>query len=693
MGGVSLGFALLLASVCGSARVAGAGESLVGHWAFEGCDGRIVKDRSPLGNDGAIEGGVLRGEKGTASLELDGFDGCVRIVERTPFGLKNALTVAFWVRVDSLSDRAVLFGKPHVEDAWTTPMFGMYLDGGRVVFGLWGSRGAGKLLVESRDELPRGVWVHLVGTFDGVMARLSVNGEEAGERPHAGVIVDNGQPLILGRGLGSAKPSLKGRIGELRLYARAFGAPAVRALFESTRAGYDLSGPPISSPCPDGTVLVESHGSSPDAARPWHANPTRLLELLDGYTPSGEAVRLGAYGGCLDAPRAKATGFFRVARLEDRVWLIDPEGRRHYNIGLNAVREPRGTIETFGSSAAWARHVTATLRANGFSGLGNGQAAALRNVDVPLPYVRRHDFMFSFARAKGLVEPAAGTLGFPHRCLPVFHRDFEAHCAAHARGLESTACDPWLVGIMTDNELQCPVDLLDRFLALDPSHPDERDGRAAAEAWLAAREGGGAGSIGRRVRYEFIAYAFERYYRIVSAAIRRYDPNHLYLGSRINYRSGQFDNPWFWRSLAPYHDVVSVNYYGRWAPDARQFAEWESWAGRPILLTEWYSKALDVPGLANTHGAGWLVRTQEDRARHYQHFALSALEIPTVVGWHYFKYLDDPPESRALDNAGGANKGMFDVRGRPYAPLLDRARALHREVYPLIRFLDGRRTR
>ena len=37
------------------------------------------------------------------------------------------------------------------------------------------------------------------------------------------------------------------------------------------------------------------------------------------------------------------------------------------------------------------------------------------------------------------------------------------------------------------------------------------------------------------------------------------------------------------------------------------------------------------------------------------------------------------------------NKGMFDATGAPHVPLLDRARAVNREVYPLIRFFDGRK--
>jgi len=683
--------AVALASLCAASAGAADG-GWAGHWAFEGCDGRVVRDLSPRGNAGAIEGGTVRREKGTASLELDGFDGGVRIEERTPFGLTNALTAALWVRADVAKRGTVLFGKPHTNDTWTTPMFGMYSDGGRVVFGLWGSKNVNKLLVESPGDLPLRTWTHLCGTFDGAVARLYVNGAEVASRPHAGTIVDNGQPLLVGRGLGSSKPPLKGRVGELRLHDRALDAAAVRALYEATAGGYDLAGPSAPSRL-DGTVTVESHGNSPADSRPWRAQPTRLLERLQGYAPSADAVGLNAYGGCLDLPKEKTTGFFRVTKADGRAWLVDPEGCRYYNVGINAVREPRGATARSGSTAAWAAGTTAMLRTNGFNGLGNWQTGSMREVPAPLPYVRRHDFMFSFAREKKYVEAAAGTQGFPGKCMPVFHRDFEAHCGTFAKELESTASDPFLVGIMTDNELQCPVDLLDRFLALDPSNPDTRDGRAAADAWLAARKGAGAGaaSIGRRDRYEFIAFAFERYYRIVSAAIRRHDTNHLYLGSRINYSSGQFDNPWFWKALAPTHDVVSVNYYGQWGPQAEQFADWEAWGGRPVLLTEWYAKAMDVPGLANTHGAGWLVRTQEDRGRFYQHFALAALEIPTIVGWHFFKFLDDPPESKALDNAGGANKGMFDVTGAPHVPLLDRARAVNREVYPLIRFFDGRK--
>ena len=664
---------------------------LVGHWTFDGGDGKTVKDLSITGNDGVIAWGELRQEKVTRSLELDGLDGHVRIDLKTPLALRTNITVALWVKAARLRNNTVLFGVPNARPDWTTPAFGMYLSGNRVVYGQHGDGKTPKALLESKTELPQNRWTFLAATSDGSTLRLYVNGALDAALTKPAALAFSGNPLLIGKGLGD-KPSLKGRVGELRIYNRSLAGDEVKALFESTRANYDLAPPPAAPSAKDGTVVVEPHGNNPDLDMPWRRQPTRLLEMLDGYAPSGAQVPVNTYGGRTDRPREKATGFFYTKKIDGRWWLIDPEGCRFYHVAINTVREPKEVKANFGSSGQWADAVTKQLREAGFNGLGNGSSTNLQHVAQPLVWVLRHNFIFAFAREKNLVEAASGTQGFTNRCMPVFHPDFPAFCEAYGKALAATANDPTLLGIMTENELQCPVNLLDRYLSCDPSNPDLKPGRDAAAAWLTARKGSlDLTSVTRRDRYEFIAYAFGRYYGIVTPIVRKYDPNHLYLGSRINYSAGQFDNPWFWKMLAPHHDVVSVNYYGRWGPQADEFSDWAAWADRPILITEWYAKAMDVvPRLANTHGAGWLVRTQEDRARYYQHFALGALETPGIVGWHFFKYLDDPPESKALDNLGGANKGMFDATGKPHQPVLDRARAVNREVYPLIEFFDAR---
>jgi|BioPla2DNA2_1021312.scaffolds.fasta_scaffold238781_1 hypothetical protein len=74
-------------------------EGLVGHWSFEGCDGKTVRDHSGGGHDGVIVSGTLHKEKDTVVLALDGLeDGHVRVELKQPLNLSKAITSVFWFR-------------------------------------------------------------------------------------------------------------------------------------------------------------------------------------------------------------------------------------------------------------------------------------------------------------------------------------------------------------------------------------------------------------------------------------------------------------------------------------------------------------------------------------------------------------------------------------------------------------------
>jgi hypothetical protein len=443
----------------------------------------------------------------------------------------------------------------------------------------------------------------------------------------------------------------------------------------------------------DGTVPVET-GRSENG--PWKAHDTRLIELLDGYTAQ-KPVAMDSYGGRADQKPDKATGFFYTEKTGNRWWLIDPLGNRYFNIALDCVtpgfapEESSDFQEKFGTEAKWAQTTADFLWNNGFSGLGNwSDWKAFSSVDKPQSYVVIENFMSGFAKKIGDTLPAAGHSGFIRECFPVFHPDFPAYCDSYAQELAATAKDPHLMGIFSDNELQTPADLLDRTLTLDQNNPMLKPGHDAAVAWLAAR-GRHPKQITKEDRAEFVAYVFDTYYKIVSAAVRKYDPNHLFLGERLMSEGGAYNNQALFKVMGQYVDVVSVNFYGVWGPDPKAINRWADWSQKPIILTEWYAKAMDVPGLANKGGAGWLVKTQEDRAKYYEHFMLGCYESGNTIGSQYFKYRDDPSESVSLDSKGGANKGMFNAQYVPYDPLVQRAKAVNLQVYSLIDFFDNRK--
>lgn len=672
-------------------------EEMAGWWHFNGCDGKVVRDASGRGNDGAITGATLARERSVTSLELDGIDGAVTIPVRRSLDFANFMTATAWVRARAVGRYSVIFGRPHPNPRWTTLCPGMYEENGHAFFGMWNKDGK-KALVDA-GALPVGGWIFLAATYDGAAVRVFTNGALAAEMPMTGRIAASDLPFYIGRGLSEERQPFRGRIGEVRLYSRALSAAQVRSVFDETKRGYDLKAPadPLTRHG-DGTVTVETCGGRPSGQ--WRCYPTRTLELIKGYTPKGESVRLDKFGGW-EGEDFGASGFFRADRLDGRWWLIDPEGHRYLSIGVNTVSPSRYAGEAlrkkFGTAEQWAEETTSALRGMGFNSKGSGgpkDIAVMRGATNPLPYTWLMGFMSSFGKEKGLTYVTSGHAGYSNECIPVFDPGFEDHCIRYASELTNGGAsrDPYLLGIFSDNELLAPVNLLDRYLSLADGDLNLGPGRDAAAAWLAKRrDAPGTNGITRRERLEFIGHAFERYYRIVSSAIRRYDTNHLYIGSRICFRESQIDNPHFWAVMGKHVDVATVNYYGVWGPDPVQVSNWCAWSGKPVIISEWYTKALDVPGLANTNGAGWVVRTQEDRGKFYQHYALGLLEAPSCVGWHWFKYQDDPTESVALDCAGGANKGIFGADFEPHRPLVERMRALNREAYPLAEFFGRRK--
>jgi hypothetical protein len=428
----------------------------------------------------------------------------------------------------------------------------------------------------------------------------------------------------------------------------------------------------------------------------WQLRDTRTMELLQGFQSRSRQVQSGMYGGRADTKIAPK-GFFYATKVGQRWWLVDPDGHLFIHIGLCSVQKGRSeisqrpAIDKFRTWEKWAEFSTSLLAQHGFNGTGGwSDSDLLRAASHPLAYTLSYNFMGSFGRAKRLAWQQPGHLGYPSNCIPVFHPDFETFCDDYAKQLTATRNDPWLIGHFSDNELPVMPDMLDRSLRLDVNNPDLRHGYLAAQRWLSRRKGEQATveDITDADRQAFLAHAFDRYYRITTDAIRKYDSNHLCLGSRLH--AGALTLPYLFTTAGKYLDVIAVNYYGAWGPDPDRMRMWTGQSGRPFMITEFYAKGQDS-GLPNFSGAGWLVPTQADRGRFYQHFTLGLLESKSCVGWHWFKYRDNNPEDLSTDPSNrDSNKGIVTYQYEPYLTLLEQMRQLNSHVYALTDFFDSR---
>ena len=174
----------------------------------------------------------------------------------------------------------------------------------------------------------------------------------------------------------------------------------------------------------------------------------------------------------------------------------------------------------------------------------------------------------------------------------------------------------------------------------------------------------------------------------MSQAIKKYDPNHLYLGSRLHGKPKH--NAAIFKAAGKYTDILSVNYYGQWEPSQKHFDEWAQWADKPLIITEFYTKGEDS-GMANTSGAGWTVRTQKDRGIFYQNFCIKLLQMNNCVGWHWFRYMDNDPSDETADPSNNdSNKGIVDNFYTYYTPLINQMQLLNMNRYRLIEYFRER---
>ncbi|CAG7632644.1 hypothetical protein PAESOLCIP111_03400 [Paenibacillus solanacearum] len=491
------------------------------------------------------------------------------------------------------------------------------------------------------------------------------------------------------------------RFNRMTLWLGSIGLAAVAAVTAGAAITWWTGAPAMPMPIKEETTLTAvlpeiRFGSEKVSAqvkpdKEWKDYDTRTMSQpsRSGYS----ANQQDKYGGRTDRSAA-AKGFFYATNIDGRWWLVDPEGHLFIHKGVVSVAPgaspaiTRALLQTYGIQDKWAEATVKLLRDHGFNGTGAWtNTGLLRKTTAPVVYTQMWNFMSSYGKERGGTFQQPGHTGYPNDAIFVFDPQFAEFADRYAKQLAVLKDDPYLLGHFSDNELPFPSDLLDKYLKLNPNDP----GYKAALEWAAARKKVDAAQFSKQSvtdqdRKEFIGYVADTYYSIVSRAIKKYDPNHLYLGSRIHTAK---DNRYLFAAAGKHLDAVSINYYGVWTPTLSSLHNWEQWSGKPVMITEWYTKGMDA-GLPNQSGAGWNVKTQEDRGKFYQQYALALLESKAVVGWHWFKYIDNDPEDKEADPSNrDSNKGIVTIKYEPYKPLLDRMKTLNDSVYDLIDYFDA----
>jgi hypothetical protein len=442
-----------------------------------------------------------------------------------------------------------------------------------------------------------------------------------------------------------------------------------------------------------GTPLIDDYGQYIHADWPGKARGVDVLvrewsqEQRMLVPKTVQACRYGGY----PANRRKGTGFFRVEKIGERWWFVDPEGCRFYSAGVNGAgaEPPRtpivGRDKLFASiptdaqisapnaqadplrdpvsfyaanlqrrfGADW-RTPSAQLTSRRMRawGLNTAYGAALNEALLATPTMRQ-PYVYPL---RGWQMTEGTIMGLPDVYSDAFVKRVNAEAAQQ---LAARKDDPWMIGYFIGNEPPWPAresQLVDIVLAGPASEMQKR-----FKTGLARGDTPDA-------RKALVHAAFTRYLEIVNAAVKRADPNHLNLGIRFGGTP-----PDEVIALARGFDVYSMNKY-RWAPPKEFIDRVYAITKLPILIGEFHFGVPErgmAPGLVQA-------MNQAERGVAYSYYVEHAAEHPAIIGTHWYQWIDQPATGRR--DGENYNIGWIDVTDRPYPELVAAAKASHAKL-------------
>ena len=448
------------------------------------------------------------------------------------------------------------------------------------------------------------------------------------------------------------------------------------------------------------------YSSNPSKVQRTHKTRTYGdLTDMSKYVDVNVEQKFDKYGGIIDEQmRQEATGFFYSTKIGDRWWVIDPLGYPCYVRALSGVtysyqnspKQKEAAYELFGSLDKWGIATTRHLMNDLYFNVTTGTGTEIASVVDGMVLQRSVGFIGSYGTSIGINNSNGGSTTFSeNNTMPVWDPEFVtwADTKAQTVATKGWVDDANIIGYTTDNELPMQADMIYDYMNISPAKSVNYYSYACTWYWVTQMTGKDkptSDDITEELEQLFRGYVWDRYYNVVCNAIRKYDQNHMILGTR--FLTVVKDAPWVLRFAGEYLDCITINWYSAWEPQAENIYLFATNADVPFMVTEFYAKAEEnEDGLTNRDGAGFYVKTQQDRADHYQSFTLRLLEAKNCIGWHWFQYTDNDPTGNPTDvSSRDANKGIVSNTHREYTDLTDDMTDINKNVYKLVEYFDAK---
>ena len=444
---------------------------------------------------------------------------------------------------------------------------------------------------------------------------------------------------------------------------------------------------------------------------------------------NNQAVELDQHGGW-KGKSFKATGFFRVEK-DERWWLVTPEGNAFLSFGINHFTPY--LFKQKHNRDAWQKKLgiddiddwsqfTPALR-NWFHTTCKDYGFNTAGVHTYVPMITNPKPEIAYMQSIKFVDIPHWKTDIPdENFLDVFADEFATHCDKLAKEFAAPLKDdPYLLGYsMTDCPLFTEEDLRERPDVIGGARRGSRIGwprrlrnlganapgkqayvrtvqklyrdsiedfnttygtsfesfdvLARAKNWRPDTQLSNANET--RDNIEFLKVVVAKYYETTKAAIRRYDPNHLFVGDKINANTDTLDT--ILPVTSKYTDVLLYQMYARYEVQKPGLDRWAKTVDMPVINGD---SAFTMITDTMPRPYGPVADTLEQRVEWTDEFFRNAFARPEFVGWHYCGLINATnliPRKQARQHSG-----LLDSYGKPYPELQKTIKAAAKEIYQI----------
>lgn len=203
---------------------------------------------------------------------------------------------------------------------------------------------------------------------------------------------------------------------------------------------------------------------------------------------------------------------------------------------------------------------------------------------------------------------------------------------------------------------------------------DSFDALASAVDWRPETDLSNANET--RDNVAFLQTVVEHYYQCATDALRRHDPNHLFVGDKLHANTDSLDT--VLSTTNKFTDIIFYQMYAKYEVQKPGLDRWSTMVDKPIINGD---SAFTLVTETMPRPFGPVADDTQQRIEWTVEFFHKAFARPEFVGWHYCGLID--ADNRNAQKTNRQHSGLVDGLGVPYTELQQAIKQCSDDLYAI----------